>query len=173
MSKSSPRSKGDDVDHTEINNLRKDALTSFHGAAEWSTNSGATAVTHGDFDAWELTDAATESVRITGYLLDVRSGGTTPTKVYVLVIPEGSGNIDWSTTTDFAAVGQVSTTHSDAETGQLTAVTVNEVERIDITDSFTGAAANDFFGLIFIRNGASGSDTIGAAVNVIGLLIEA
>lgn len=167
MAQSAAVATGDQATAAQYNNLRNDAHSYFIPASAFAINAGAAAGAQGDFDVLELDDAATESVRVTGFFYKA------PTTVYVVIIPEGTGNIEYTVTTDFAAAAELYTTNSDSIAATTQAVTLNTIERIDVTAAFTGVADNDFFGLIFTRNGAAVGDTVGAIVNVLGLLVIA
>ena len=69
-----------------------------------------------------------------------------------------------STQADFAADGEVSTTNSDSETNATQAVTVDEIETLDVSASLTGLAAGDYVGMNFQ------SDT--SNIRAIGLWIK-
>ena len=90
-----------------------------------------------------------------------------------IFMPNGaSGNIVYTLTTDYAAVGETMQTHQGS-VGNTTLSTVsNTFQALDVVSYFSSAAAGDFFGMIFSRIGGNGSDTLSAALAVIGLLVE-
>ena len=65
---------------------------------------------------------------------------TTITTAVVMVIPEGTGDLDWQCDTAGAACGEDFETNTDAIAETQTAVTTDEIECIDISDAFTGFA---------------------------------
>ena len=91
----------------------------------------------------------------------------------LVVIPDGSGNLDWEVTTNFGELctGEQYDTNTDSTTG-TTAVTDGEIECIDITAALTGAAAEDLVGIEFKRDGDDASDTVGATVHFIGIWVK-
>jgi len=60
-------------------------------------------------------------------------------------------SFDWTVTTDFAANGQASATHSDSATADGATSTADDANayilEIDISDAFTGLAADDYVGI--------------------------
>lgn len=98
---------------------------------------------------------------------------TTITSVYVILVPNGTGNLDWSCTTDWFQVnaGEQYNNGSDSTSG-TTAVTNGEGEAIDITAAFTGATGGDIIGLVFTRDGDDASDTVSADVTYLGVYVE-
>lgn len=130
----------------------------------------AAANNYGDYPGGSLSSGAKRGAAFSGYL------HAAPTAVYVVVIPRGgTGNLAWFTTADFAASGEAYTTHSDSQgsdgTPQTTAVTSDQITQIDVTGSFTDAAAGDYFGLVFVRDGDDAADTVGSNVDILGLRI--
>lgn len=157
---------GDQTAHAQYNTLRQDALFSHYPAGCWTNQSGAVSVSHGDMDAWELSNGANESVRLTGYFK------AAPVTVKVLVIAEETNDIEYQVTTDFGASGEAYNLHSDSIGATAQGLNQNTLEAIDITAAFTGVAAGDFFGLVFQRNGGAAADSITTPVNVIGLQVD-
>lgn len=92
--------------------------------------------------------------------------------VYILVIPEATGNLRRTVTTNFATVGEVYSTHTDSVPVGVQAVTLNEIESIDITAALTGASAGDMVGAQFLRDASNVADTVEATVNYVGILLE-
>jgi hypothetical protein len=98
---------------------------------------------------------------------------TSIVEAYVVVIPDGTGNLDWQCTTDFGtiAAGEQYNASSDSTTG-TTAVTNGEIEGINISAALTGAAAKDLVGITFMRDGNDAADTVNAAVHYLGIWIR-
>ena len=86
----------------------------------------------------------------------------------------GSPNMQWSTTTDFGGIclDEAYNLHSDAETDQLTALTQNDLECVDISGSLDGIAANDLVGITFIRRGGQAGDVVDADVYYLGFRFQ-
>ena len=97
---------------------------------------------------------------------------TTITNAVVMVIPEGTGNLYWQCDTNGAACGEDFETNTDSIGATATGVTTDEIECIDISDSFTGFTAGDVVGLQFIRLGSNASDTVNADAFYLGVLIQ-
>lgn len=94
--------------------------------------------------------------------------------IVVQIGTAGSPNMQWSTTTDFGGIclNEVYNLHSDAETDQVTAITQNDFECVDISASLDGIAAEDLVGITFIRRGTQGGDTVDADVYYFGFRFQ-
>lgn len=77
----------------------------------------------------------------------------TPSAVYAVVIPGGTGNINRGVNTDASAQGEVYNTHTGTIAAGNVAVTINEREFIDITAAFAGFLDGDLVGVEFTRYG--------------------
>jgi len=98
----------------------------------------------------------------------------TITRAVVIIIPNASGDLYWSCVTNFGRVcdDEDYQTHGDAIALNAIAVTVDEIECIDISDALTVAVGGDLVGLHFVRAAENVLDTIGDTVHYIGVLIE-
>lgn len=99
----------------------------------------------------------------------VPSDFTTLVGVYIIGYPDGTGTIDWTVITRFAANGENHETHADSDTGDGLAVIANKFKVIDVSAAFTGLAANDYAGIQFTL------DAVGAPVTTFyiwGLLFK-
>ena len=98
---------------------------------------------------------------------------TTVTVASAVVIPDGSGNLDWEAATNFGALcaNEQYNNATDSDTG-TTAVTSGEIECIDISAALTGAIAEDLVGIEFKRDGNDAADTVNALVHFIGIWIK-
>lgn len=92
------------------------------------------------------------------------------TTAVAIVIPLGTGNLDWEIVTHFAGNGEQFDVHADSTTG-TTAVTNGEREQFDISAALTGIAADDLVGIEFKRDGDDAADTVGAGVHFVGFYI--
>lgn len=92
----------------------------------------------------------------------------------VIVIPNAGGNVYWECSTNAGKVcsNEDYQTHTDSITANTDAVTQNEIECINILAALTNSLGGDLVGLKFTRLGAHASDTIGATVHYLGVLIE-
>ena len=97
---------------------------------------------------------------------------TTITNAVVMVIPEGTGNLRWQCDTAAAICGEDFETHTDALGADVTAVTTDEIECLDISDALTDATGGDVVGIQWIRTGSHVDDTVDAVVYYIGILIQ-
>jgi len=97
---------------------------------------------------------------------------TTITTAQVIVIPEGTGDLRWQCDTAMSACGEDFETHTDSIGADVTAVTTDERECIDIIDALTDATAGDLVGIQFIRTGSNAGDTVNANVYYLGILIQ-
>jgi hypothetical protein len=90
-----------------------------------------------------------------------------------VVIPDGSGNLDWECVTHFGqlCLNEQYNANADSTTG-TTAVTNGEIECIDISAALTGATARDLVGVEFKRDGDDAADTVDADVHFIGIYIR-
>lgn len=89
----------------------------------------------------------------------------------IVGIPNGTGNMYYEVTTNFAASGEAKGANTDSISATVQAVTDNQLIAIDISAAFTGIAAGDFVGVKFNRDGDNASDTI-TDFSVFGLLVE-
>ena len=96
----------------------------------------------------------------------------TITTAEIIVIPEGTGNLYWQCDTAMSACGEDFETHTDSIGADVTAVTTDERECIDISAALTDATGGDLVGIQFIRHGESATDTVNADVYYIGVLLQ-
>ncbi|MBA7490878.1 hypothetical protein ES702_01421 [subsurface metagenome] len=91
------------------------------------------------------------------------------TKAELLLVPGGTGNLRRSVTTNFGKIGLENyNQHSDSIAVGEVPVTQNKIEAIDVSDAFTGIAAEDIVGFEFTREGSHANDTVNAPCYVIG-----
>lgn len=164
MAESSEVSTGQQATAEQYNDLRKDVLdpTVGHGhgggAGEGKSLGGEIFIpiqgvmqgtgsyeVLGQFLAYALN--AAEYFRMS---FKVPSNFLALTHCKVIGIVAGSGTIDWTAETNFAAAGEVYTTHSDSATADGLAVTNLEIEEVDISAALTGIAADDYVGIDFL-----------------------
>lgn len=127
---------------------------------------GVATVTIGDGWGVNLPDAADTHVRINW---EIPLGLQQLVRCRILVIPLGTGNMAYSVATDFGKrCVEVYTTHSDTKALGVQAVTLNEIECIDVDDALTAIAEGDFVLMDFLRDGDDASDTVGAACVLVG-----
>ncbi|GAG62648.1 unnamed protein product [marine sediment metagenome] len=90
--------------------------------------------------------------------------------IVVQIATAASPNMQWSTTTDFGGIclDEAYNLHSDAETDQVTALTQNDLECVDISGSLDGIVAEDLVGITFIRRGGEAGDEVDADVYYLG-----
>jgi hypothetical protein len=90
-------------------------------------------------------------------------------KAELILIPGGTGNLRRSVNTNFGKVGVGE--NYNQHTGNIPAgevpVTLDKIEAIDVSDAFTGVAAEDVVGLEFTRHGSHANDTVDAACYLI------
>lgn len=126
---------------------------------------GATRTTFGDYDAVNLRDAATDGINVSGFIAVV------PVAIQVIFRAQDTADIAVSVTTDFAAAGEAFNNTSDSIATSAFSVVNNDLNAIDVIAAFTGAAANDFYGMVFSREGADALDTSATDGQVIGVLV--
>ena len=124
----------------------------------------------GDFPSEVMLDGVETICRTTVYITD---DFTSVVSAYLLIVPTASGNLRWYCTTDFGQVcaDEEYNTHSDSVAPTTTAVTIDEIECLDISGALAGLAAEDLVGVTFVRDGDDGLDTIGDSVHFLGVLI--
>jgi len=95
--------------------------------------------------------------------------------VHVIVIPDGTGNLRWGVSTNFAEVcnDEGYQTHTDSIALGQSAVTADEVECLDISDGLTGALAGDLVGIEFTRDAEDALDTVDDEVHYVGIILRA
>lgn len=86
----------------------------------------------------------------------------------VIVIPAVTGTIDWSVFTQFAAIGEAYSTHTDTHTVNGLAMVNTIINGIDISLALTGLAADDYVGVRFDIDVL----TTTTDVDVIGILFK-
>ena len=123
----------------------------------------------GTYPAVMMTDGADTTLY---QLFIIPDDITTINNAVVMVIPEGTGNLRWQCATNGAQCGEDFETNTDAIGADVTAVTTDEIECIDISDAFTGFTAGDVVGIQFIRIGSHVDDTVDADVFYLGILIQ-
>lgn len=91
----------------------------------------------------------------------------------VVLIPAQTGNMRRAVTTNFAALcaDEVYNTHPDSIAAGVVAVTINEVECIDILPALTGILGGDIVGIEFTRDAENVADTV-TDVYYLGIYIE-
>lgn len=67
----------------------------------------------------------------------------------VVVIADNTETTQYDVVTDFGAAGEVHTANSDSLVNSTQAITVNEIEELDVSGALTGLAAGDYVGLVF------------------------
>lgn len=124
----------------------------------------------GDYPAGVLDATNKSASAYTGFFRD------TPTAVKLIVVPIIDGQMAWYCITDFGAIGENYNTNSDSlgsdASPQTTSLLDGDLTAIDLTSAFTGAAANDYFGLMFVRDADDAADTHANNVYVLGLLVS-
>jgi len=99
---------------------------------------------------------------------------TAITTAAVVVIPDGTGNLRRSATTNFGLLcaGEQYDANTDAiAVGQI-AVTDGEIECINFLPALTVATAEDIVGIEFTRDALDALDTVGASVHYLGVWIK-
>ena len=81
-------------------------------------------------------------------------------RAFINGLPNGTGNMHYEVTTNFAAHGEAKGTHTDSISTTLVAVTDNQMINIDISAAFTGISAGDFVGVLFNRDGDNAADSV-------------
>lgn len=96
------------------------------------------------------------------------------TQASIIIVTAGTGNIRWSTSTNFAkiCITEDYNTHTDSTATADSACTISKVTCLDVTSALTSATAKDIVGVEFVRYGAHANDTIGASVHFLGIYIE-
>ena len=91
----------------------------------------------------------------------------------ILVIPSASGDMAYSVATDFGKRGvEVYTTHSDSKALGVQAVTLNEIEAIDVDDALTGITAEDFILMSILWDRDDASDTSEGDAKLVGAFMQ-
>ena len=91
----------------------------------------------------------------------------------ILVVPLGTGNMRRAVATNWGEVcSEVYNLANDAIAADQIAVTINEIECIDINDALTGITARDLVGVEFTREASNALDTIGANCWLLGLRLR-
>jgi hypothetical protein len=82
----------------------------------------------------------------------------------IVLVAGGTGNLRRSVNTEFGKVcaDEAYNTHTDSIAAGEVAVTLNELECVDVAAAFTGIAQNDLVGLEFTRHGSHANDTVNA-----------
>lgn len=126
---------------------------------------------HGTYATVNMVDGEDITVRQT-FMLPEQI--VTVTRAVVIVIPEGTGDLRWTATTNFAQIcaDEDYQTHTDVTGPGVTAVTTDEVECINFAAALTNAVGGDLVGLEFVRSASNAADTVDADVHYIGILIQ-
>lgn len=99
-------------------------------------------------------NAATELCYIESFR--VPADFATLTAAEIIVIPVGTGNVDWTVDTAFAAVGEARNTHTDQVTENTYAVVDTKLTAFDVTAAFTNLGAGDNVGTKVTLDSAPG-----------------
>jgi hypothetical protein len=91
--------------------------------------------------------------------------------VKAIIIPDASGNICYTSTADYGAVGENWFTHSENHPFDIAAVIINQHNLVG-TLSLVSLAVGDIVHLAFEREGADPSDTLSAPAYCSGWLVE-
>jgi len=146
------------------------ALADTYPAAATFLQSGVVEGNYGDYRNARMADGSDLVIKVNGFFSAV------PTSVKMYFLPSGTGNAAWYTTTAFGAPTEAWNANTDSQgssgSPQTTAMTSGNVEVVDITNSFTNAAAGDSFGLTFHRAADNSADTLSAALDFIALEVE-
>ena len=126
----------------------------------------------GQYAAMRLTDGVDVTVRM-GFLLPTNFNINT-WSVDVVLVPGGNGDLRRGVVTDFGLIcaGEAYDANEDSIAAGEVAVTLSEIECIDITEALTGSTALDLVGMEFTRYGSHANDTIGADCYFIGVVIR-
>lgn len=125
----------------------------------------------GDFAAQNLLDGSDVLVRI---ICRVPADFDSLNDISAVLVPGGTGNMRHDVATDFgeACNDEAYNTHSDSIAAADLAVTIDELECIDISAGVTGVAAGDVIGVEFTRYGSHVNDTVGASVFLLGVILD-
>lgn len=151
--------------HTEYNNLRLDINSYFHPAGAWSNNGSAIDTGVGQYDFWELPNSVTSSIRISGHLL------LNAPKVYVVLYASTTEDYVYNVKTDGGAIDQAYNAISGSISSTVVGLTALNLTLIDVSAAFQFLVGEQYFGLVFEREGSHGSDG-GDDLDIIGLLVE-
>ncbi len=70
-------------------------------------------------------------------------------ELVLIVWPDATETVQYDLDSNYAAVGEVHTTHSEQALDQTKALTVNTLDELDVSGVFSSLAAGDVFGLRF------------------------
>lgn len=93
-------------------------------------------------------------------------------RAVMVLVAAATGNMVRSAVSVHTADQVTVQSDTDSVAAGAIAMTANVWEADDIIAVFTALAAQDYVGLAYKRDGTNGSDTIGAIVYCVGLLIE-
>ena len=135
------------------------------------TSSTGARAQHYDYSALNLATTSTDTFSASGFF------HSTPSNIRLIVTSIGTGNLKYYVTSDMGARCADLQSHQDSEGSDgspltLSCIVGDRIYGISLNDSFTCAAACDYFGFIFARDGDDGGDTLNNNLAVLGLLIE-
>ncbi len=145
------------VDDNDVNATREFSHAVVFGG------SGATQGNKGDFPTW-LINAQNEKVRIT---FITPADFSSLTSAVLLVIPNTTATHRLTISSDYGATGQAYTTHSENALNQDYALTMNELEELDLSGVLSSLAANDRIGIVVNGEGVNIPN-----LHVIGVIIK-
>ncbi len=128
----------------------------------------------GTHPAVNLPDGADTTVR---FQFEVPAEFESMIRAQVIVaqtVTPASPNMQWSTATNWGkkCADEDYDEHTDLETDQVTAITQNKIECIDVTASLTDLEAGDLVGFEFIRRATQAGDTINGAAFFLGFRLR-
>jgi len=114
---------------------------------------------YGDFPVANLTTGS-DIAHITGHLPDDL---TTLEELKLVVIPRASqAAANWDIETDYGAIGEAHTNHTNDDTASTYSVTADQTFEIDLKAIMTSLAAGDFFGIeLTLQNSSHDVDVLG------------
>ena len=126
---------------------------------------------YGTYATMIMQDSTITTIRQT---FMIPTGIVTITRAAFIIIPEGNGDLYWSTATNFGQIcsNEDYQTHTDSIALNASTVTLDEIECIDFSAALTGAAGGDIVGIEFVRDAEDALDTIGADVHFLGIIIQ-
>lgn len=95
-------------------------------------------------------------------------------RAQVVVVPGGTSNMRRSVSTNFGKIcaDETYNIHTDGIAAGEVAVTINELECIDISAALTGIAIGDIIGVEFTRAGSHANDTVNADCYLLGFRLQ-
>jgi hypothetical protein len=131
-----------------------------------ATGSGANITSNGDFPVASLNNVNSSAAAFFGFA--VPDDFDALVEMCVIFVSSATTTLEYDLHSDYGALGEAYSNHSESALNQLKAATANVLTSIDVSGVFSSLAAGDFCGLKFITSTGANA----ANWNLIGVMLR-